>query len=140
MVFRFNNRDSSVAHVIAADECRIADDDYRFMPAGPTPPYVVRTNDGSTWDYNDGPNDTPGLAKPEWKSYIGTYTVQLWSQVPIPVRIFLKSGCLYLADNLGFDNRLFEYETGLVFTATGESVDFRGIAPRFANLLVKKVG
>jgi CubicO group peptidase (beta-lactamase class C family) len=140
VLFRSNNGDSSVARFISSHECRIGNNHYRFMPAGKTPSYLVRTNDGITWDYNDGPNDSPGPAKPEWKKYVGTYTVELWAQTPIPATIFTKNGYLYLRDNLGFENRLFEFETGLFFTATGESVDFRGNAPRFANLLVKKVG
>jgi CubicO group peptidase (beta-lactamase class C family) len=139
VMFRFNNSDSSIAHFISSNECRIADNDYRFMPAGKTPAYVVRTNDGTTWDYNDGLNDQPGVPKPEWKNYIGTYTVTLWGQLSIPTRVFLRHGYLYVTDNLGFENRLFEFETGMFFTATGECVDFRGDAPRFANLLVKKV-
>jgi CubicO group peptidase (beta-lactamase class C family) len=139
IMFHFNGRDSSVAQFISSDECRVVDNNYRFMPAGKTAAYVIRTNDGTTWDYNDGPNDQPGAAKEEWQQYVGAYTVELWGQVPIPTKIFLKNGYLYLTDNLGFENRLFELAPGLFFTATGESVDFTGVAPRFANLLVKKV-
>jgi CubicO group peptidase (beta-lactamase class C family) len=140
VMFRFNNTDSSVAHFISSNECRIGVNEYRFMPVGKTAAYVVRTNDGATWDYDDRSDDLPGPAKPEWKKYIGTYTVELWAQMSIPVKIFLRNGYLYMTDNLGFENRLFEFQTGMFFTPSGESVDFRGNAPRFANLLVKKVG
>ena len=140
ILFVFNGGDSSAAKFVSPTECRIGNDYYRFMAADQTPAYVVRINDGTTWDYNDGPNDRPDSAKDERKNYVGTYTAQLWGQIPIPTKIFLKNGYLYLTDNLGFENKLSEYRTGIFFTATGECVDFSGNTPMFANILVKKAG
>jgi CubicO group peptidase (beta-lactamase class C family) len=139
VIFVSNDRDSSIGKFVAPNICRTGNDYYRFMPSGKTPAYMVRINDGATWDYNDGPNDPSGLVKEEWNNYTGTYTALLWGQTPIPTKIFIKNGYLYLTDNLGFENKLSEYKPGIFFTATGECLDFTGANTTFANILVRKV-
>jgi hypothetical protein len=139
IIFNFNNNDSYQGKFISADVCRLGEKYYRFMPADKTSAYIVRANDGISWDYNDGSNDQPGPAKQEWENYIGTYMAQLWGQTQFRVSVVLINGYLYFNDPNGFQYKLIEYEPGLFFTSTGDCADFRGETPMFANIHVQKV-
>ena len=139
ITFLFDNNDSYQGKFISSDVCQLGDKCYKFTPANKTSAYIVRTNDGISWDYNDGPNDQSGLAKKEWENYIGKYTAQLWGQTPITVSVGLINGYLYCTDPYGIQAKLIEYKPGLFFTSTGECLDFRGETPMVANIHVQKV-
>jgi hypothetical protein len=78
--FLFNNNDSYQGEFISSNVCRLGRKYYRFIPVDKTPAYIVRTNDGINWDYNDSPNEQPGPAKQEWENYTGAYMAQLWGK------------------------------------------------------------
>jgi hypothetical protein len=94
------------------------------------PLFVLRTLDGNTWSYNDGPNDPPGPDKPEWDAHLGEYTILFRGSSIADVRIHKKNGYLYLDDI----KLVVEHEPGLFFTTTGEAVDFRGSSPTAENI------
>lgn len=136
--FTFDNSDSHQGRFITPDICQYDQKWFKFMPPGKAPAYIVRTYDGINWDYNDGPNDLPGPAKKEWEKFTGTYVVNYWGQMTAKIDIELKNGYLYGIDPTGYQYKLLEYEPGLFFTCTGESVDFRGETTMFFNIPVQK--
>lgn len=135
--FSFNN-DVYEGKYISPDIYVIGDTYYSFIPAGEMPAYILRSSDGETWDYNDGPNDKPGQAKQEWNNYTGTYVAMLYEQIPVQASVASVNGYLYYIDQSGDQFKLFEYEPGLFFTASGESLDFRGATPMIENYRVNK--
>lgn len=137
--FLFNNNDSYQGEFISPNVCQLGEKYYRFIPEDETPAYIVRTNDGINWDYNDGPNDQPGSAGQEYENYTGTYIAQLWGQTPIRASVVLINGYLYYTDPYGIQAKLIEYKPGLFFTSAGECLDFRGETPMFLNIHVQKV-
>ena len=132
------NKDTYQGVFISPDIYVIGDTYYSFIPAGKTPAYILRSSDGETWDYNDGPNDRPGPAKQEWNKYTGTYVIMQYGQIPVRCSISLVNGYLYFIDPVGNQSKLSEYEPGLFFSATGECLDFRGETPMLANYRVQK--
>lgn len=135
--FSFNNNEYKGKY-ISPDIYVIGDTYYSFIPEGEMPVYVLRSSDGETWDYNDGPNDKPGPDKQEWNNYTGTYVATMYGQFPLRFSIDLMNGYLYCIDPAGNQLKLYEYKPRLFFSATGESLDFRGETPMFANLRVQK--
>ena len=98
-----------------------------------TPPYIVKVNNGVTFDYNDGPHDKRGPNKKEWNDYIGQYSLSTWGQKVELLKVSKKNGYLYL-DKL----RLKEYQPGLFFSFTGEALDLRTKVPTWQNTRLMK--
>jgi len=89
------------------------------------------------FDYNDGPNDKPGLDKPEWNVYLGDYVRKYHGKDYKKYTILKRNGNLYLKDPYG-DMKCVEYEPGLFFTYYGEALDFRGNIPTLGNIKLFK--
>jgi CubicO group peptidase (beta-lactamase class C family) len=104
-----------------------------FFDVNDSPSYLVKVNNGVTYDYNDGPYDKRGPSKKEWKDYIGKYSLPTWGQKIEVLAVSKKNGYLYL-DKL----RLQEYQSGLFFSSTGEALDFRNTTPTWRNLKLRK--
>jgi len=107
-------------------EANIGKDFYRFkLTSKGRPSYIIKVNNGHTWDYNGGPNDKPGPDKQEWEKYVGQYAVKVANRQITTCNIYKKNGYLYIAypDN---ELKLEEYKPGLFFTSTGEALDLRG--------------
>jgi CubicO group peptidase (beta-lactamase class C family) len=98
-----------------------------------SPSYIVKVNNGVTFDYNDGPNDKRGPNKREWKEYIGKYTFTKWGQKVEVRKVSNKNGYLYF-DKL----KLKEYQPGLFFSSTGEALDLRSKIPTYQNTRLMK--
>ena len=98
-----------------------------------TPSYLVKVNNGVTFNYNDGPHDQQGPNKKEWKDYIGRYRLSTWGQKGKVLKVSKKNGYLYL-DKL----RLQEYQSGLFFSSTGEALDLRNTTPTWRNIKLRK--
>jgi hypothetical protein len=98
-----------------------------------TPSYIVKVNNGVTFDYNDGPHDKQGPNKKEWNDYIGQYSLPTWGQKVELLKVSKKNGYLYL-DKL----RLEEYQPGLFFSSTGEALDLRKKVPNWRNIRLRK--
>jgi len=98
-----------------------------------TPYYIIKLNDGVTFDYNDGPNDKRGPDKKKWQEYIGQYSLPIWGQKVEVLNVSKKNGYLYL-DRL----RLEEYQPGLLFSSTGEALDLREKVPTWRNIRLRK--
>jgi hypothetical protein len=98
-----------------------------------TPSYIVKVNNGVTFDYNDGPHDKRGPNKKEWNDYIGQYSLSTWGQKVELLKVSKKNGYLYL-DKL----RLKEYQPGLFFSSTGEALDLRTKVPTWQNTRLMK--
>ena len=98
-----------------------------------TPSYIVKVNNGVTFDYNDGPHDKRGPNKKEWNDYIGQYSLPTWGQKVELLKVSKKNGYLYL-DKL----RLEEYQPGLFFSFTGEALDLRKKVPTWRNIRLWK--
>jgi len=74
--------------------------------------------------------DRPGLDRPEWKPYLGSYRVLAWGRSPgFEVRIGTDNG--YLTYN---GMRCREHLPGLFFRNDGEALDFRGTIATFSNI------
>jgi len=100
-----------------------------------SPSYIVKVNNGVTFDYNDGPNDKRGPNKREWKEYIGKYTFTKWGQKVEVREVSNKNGYLYF-EKL----KLKEYRPGLFFSSTGEAFDIRTNIPTYQNIrLIKRI-
>ena len=107
---------------------------YRFVGKDSgAPSFMVRVDDGETWDYNDGPGNPPGVGTSTWDRYIGEYSLQIWGKPAGNVKIYKKNGYLYL-DEL----RLEEYRPGLFFTSNGEVLDMRSSPPTFKNIRLRR--
>ncbi len=98
-----------------------------------SPSYIVKVNNGVTFDYNGGPNDKRGPNKREWKEYIGKYTFTKWGQKVEVRKVSSKNGYLYF-DKL----KLKEYQPGLFFSSTGEVLDLRSKIPTYQNTRLMK--
>jgi len=98
-----------------------------------TPSYIVKVNNGVTFDYNDRPHDKRGPNKKEWNDYIGQYSLPTWGQKVELLKVSKKNGYLYL-DKL----RLEEYQPGLFFSSTGEALDLRTKIPTWQNTRLMK--
>jgi CubicO group peptidase (beta-lactamase class C family) len=98
-----------------------------------TPSYLVKVNNGVTFNYNDGPHDQQGPNKKEWKDYIGRYRLSTWGQKGKVLKVSKKNGYLYF-DKL----RLKEHQPGLFFSSTGEVLDLREKAPTWRNIKLGK--
>jgi len=98
-----------------------------------TPSYIVKVNNGVTFDYNDGPHDQRGPYKKEWKDYIGQYSLPTWGQKVEVLKVSKKNGYLYF-DKL----RLEEYQPGLFFSSTCEVLDLRKKVPTWRNIKLRK--
>jgi len=85
-------------------------------------------------DYNDGPNDGPGPAKPEWAEFLGDYRIEQWGRTSDTVTVHRNNGYLYL----GHVRLVVELEPGLFFTSDGEAVDFRGPLPTWRNIPLRR--
>ncbi len=85
------------------------------------------------FDYNDGPNDKPGLDKPEWNIYLGDYVRKYHGKDYQEYTVLKKNGHLYLKDQYS-DMKCVEYKPGLFFTCYGEALDFRGEIPTIGNI------
>ena len=100
-----------------------------------TPSYILKVNNGVTFDYNDGPNDKRGPNKREWKEYIGKYTFTKWGQKVEVRNVSNRNGYLYF-DKL----KLKEYQPGLFFSSAGEAFDLRTKIPTYQNTrLIKRI-
>jgi CubicO group peptidase (beta-lactamase class C family) len=74
--------------------------------------------------------DKPGLNKPEWKPFLGTYKTLAWGRTfGSLVNVAITDG--YLTVN---GMRCREYRPGLFFTCDGEALDFRGTVSTFRNI------
>ena len=60
------------------------------------------------------------------------------SVLPTTVKVYLYKGHLYLKLP-GGKLKLMEYQPGMFFTTTGESIDLRGQDPIFAGIIMQKV-
>jgi CubicO group peptidase (beta-lactamase class C family) len=112
---------------------------YRFeINENGFPDYLIRLNNGRTWDYNDGPNDPPGPDKPEWENYTGTYNVYVGGNLITTARLEMKNGYLYIS-YLANSERLKEVKQGTFVTCKGEIL-LLGERNTFASIfeLVKK--
>jgi len=85
------------------------------------------------FDYNDGPNDRPGPAKPGWGKYLGQYQMFYFGKPMGPFTISLKKGYLYFDDQ-----RCVEYEPGLFFVYDGAALDFRTARVTGSNIELYK--
>jgi len=85
------------------------------------------------FDYNDGPNDKPGPAKPVWKNYLGQYQMFYYGHEMGPFTISMKNGYLYFDDQ-----RCLEFEPGLFFVYDGAALDFRTETPMGSNIKLFK--
>jgi len=107
----------------------------RFSPGSPGRPATIRDlDDGSLFDFNDGPGVPPGLDRPEWRRYEGRYRVKVHGWPGELVTIGRRNGYLY-ANGL----RLEEHSPGLFFGCTGDGVDFGGAYPTFRNIRLEKI-
>jgi CubicO group peptidase (beta-lactamase class C family) len=78
--------------------------------------------------------DRPGPDKPEWKPYLGWYSMLTWGRMKGDhLRVDVRNG--YLSCN---SQRCIEFEPGLFFTYNGEALDFRGTIPTFRNIMLIK--
>lgn len=80
-----------------------------------------------------------------WRNYTGQFKTEnqgVIDPTTPPTRIFVDAGHLYLDGDDTDDGRheLFEARPGLLFTETGEAVDFRTDQPTFRNLELTRVG
>ena len=102
----------------------------------PHPAHVVSLRDGSTWSYNNGPDDPPGPDHEHWDRYLGTFGIKVHGIHVATAELCRRDGYLVLefrgAAELSL--RLTEFEPGLFFTSTGEAVDFRVSPPTYANV------
>jgi CubicO group peptidase (beta-lactamase class C family) len=93
------------------------------------PDRLILVLSGDQLDYNDGPNDPPGLDRGDWARYEGEYQFVVWNQDTTTNRVSRKNGYLYFNDL-----KLEEYQPGLFFTSTGEALDLRGNPPTWRNV------
>jgi len=108
---------------------------YKFvMTSEGSPSYLVRIQDGTNWDYNEGDSDKPGPDKPEWDKYTGRYRYKQWGKRGGTYRVHKKNGYLYF-NNLKL---VEEFKPGLFFTSTGEALDFRSEVPTWRNIRLEK--
>jgi hypothetical protein len=106
---------------------------YRFVfTPDRCPSYIISLNDGGTWDYNGGPADKPGPNRPEWQQIVGDYAVKLSGRAIAASKIYVENGYLYVS-YMNQNLRLDEYQPGLFFTSTGETLDMRD-EPVFAGI------
>ncbi len=76
--------------------------------------------------------DKPGPNKPEWKPWLGIYKTLTWGRAfGFMVNIAVADG--YLTFN---GTRCREHLPGLFFTFDGETLDFRGTAATFRNIVL----
>jgi hypothetical protein len=61
-----------------------------------------------------------------------------YGQFPVRCSVALVNGYLYFIDPAGNQEKLYEYKPGLFFSATGESMDFRGETPMLKNFRAQK--
>lgn len=98
---------------------------FRFDEAGRIAGVSVQDNattDTAFFPFNDRSGDPPGPNKPEWKTYVGTYTGKVIG-IPIEATVSVKNGYLYVG--WGDPLKLTEYAPNLFFRSDGESVSFR---------------
>lgn len=108
---------------------------YRFtLSDAGAPRHITRVEDGTWWDYNEGPYDTFGPDKTSWKAFEGEYGYKIWGVPKGTVKVYRKNGYLYLDEY-----RLTEYQPGLFFSADGEALDFRGSKVRWTNIELSKI-
>jgi len=117
---------------------------YRFDTDGNgAPARVVCLNNGTVYDYNDGPHDRPGPGIREWRSYTGTYLARGLGWTPLIARVCRRNGHLYLRLQVsasGLALKLSEHGSGLFFTSSGEAVDFGKDAVVFAGVTFARIG
>ena len=108
-------------------------DYFRFvLDAEGKPDYLVKLNGGRTWDFNDGPFETPGPDLPQWEPYMGDYGVYIGGNPVAKARLEKKKGHLYLT-YMNKSDRLAEVETGVFISSTGEILQF-GEKIEFASI------
>jgi len=78
---------------------------------------------------NDQPDDPPGPARPEWREYIGKYSITHHNSQQ-HVEISERNGYLYWNEKI----RLTEFKPGLFFTCDGDSAQFGVGQVIFANV------
>lgn len=117
---------------------------YRFHTDGNgAPARLVCLNNGTVYDYNDGPHDTPGPDRREWRSYTGTYLARALGWTPLMARVRRRNGHLYLRLQVsasGLALRLSEHGSGLFFTSSGEAVEFKQDGLVFAGVTFARIG
>jgi CubicO group peptidase (beta-lactamase class C family) len=60
-----------------------------------------------------------------WQTYVGTYGVRVWGQVPVTVQLYERDGRLYASlGDAAFP--LTEARPGVFFADSGEAIDLRG--------------
>ena len=107
---------------------------YRFIKTTRSQPkYIVQVSDGSTWDYNDGPNDKPGPNKHDWYTKLGQYQIMNSTNTKILVDVHIKNGWLYL-DN----HKLREFRPWLFVDCKGHVLNLTQRHTTWNNLLIKK--
>lgn len=84
--------------------------------------------------YNDGPSDPAGPGKPEWDTFLGTYSVDVWGKPVQQLKVHRKNGYLYLDEV----RLIAEHAPGLFFSSDGEAVDFRNGAATYANAPLRR--
>jgi len=108
---------------------------YRFIPATKhQASYIIQLSNGQTWDYNDGPKDSKGPNKKQWKQYVGKYQMKNDIKAKIMVHIYIKHGWLYL-DNY----KLREFQKGLFTSCDGKILDLRKDQASWNNIPLKQV-
>ena len=108
---------------------------YRFVRgADGSPRRIVRAYDGENLDYNDGPDDPPGPARPEWERFAGRYEYRAYGRPAGVVNVSLENGWLWL-NRL---TKLAEHLPGLFFTPNGEALDFSGEVPTWRNIRLER--
>jgi hypothetical protein len=115
---------------------RPADDasELRYLPAqNGASAYLESIIGDDSYDYNDGPNDRPGLNRPDCERYTGDYWLYVWGKRVQQVKVHRKNGYLYLDTT----RLAFELEPGLFFTSDNEAVDFRKNDPTWGNVILR---
>lgn len=102
---------------------------YRYIPpTADQPAFIQRVIDGSTWDYNEGPEDRPGPNKPIWINYVGNYAIHSYKDKELRAVISVKNGYLYYNSY-----RLTEFKPGLFYAPNGYVLDLTGNTPIWNN-------
>lgn len=111
---------------------------YRFFTQEDgRPAYFVNLRDGSTYSFNEGAYDKPGVEKENWRQYAGDYSIR-GCYLPNLMTVYRHNGHLYLK-TANTKLRMEEFAPGLFFTATGEAIDFRGEYPLIAGMVYEKI-